>query len=69
MEHPLQVDELPHTDTPPAIIAEPAPAAPALAAAAPLPPLLDLSASDVLFLKPGVASTRIACRRPTSARD
>jgi len=53
MEHPLQVEELPHTGTPPAIVGEPASAAPALTAAAPLPPLPDLPASDVLFLKPG----------------
>jgi FAD/FMN-containing dehydrogenase len=51
MEHPLQVEE--HAGTPPAIVAEPAPAAPAPTAAAPLPPLPDLPASDVLFLKPG----------------
>jgi hypothetical protein len=51
MEHPLQVEE--HAATPPAIVAEPAPAAPAPTAAAPLPPLPDLPASDVLFLKPG----------------
>jgi FAD/FMN-containing dehydrogenase len=53
MEHPLQVDELPHPDTPPPLVAEPAPAPLAAAAAAPLPPLPDLGASDVLFLKPG----------------
>ena len=53
MEHPLQVEELPHTDTPPAIVVEPAPAPVPRAAATPLPPLPDLSASDALFLEPG----------------
>jgi FAD/FMN-containing dehydrogenase len=51
MEHPLRVDELPHTDNPPAVAAEPSPAPPAAPAAA-LPPLPDLSASDALFLRP-----------------
>jgi FAD/FMN-containing dehydrogenase len=51
MEHPLRVDELPNTDTPPALTAEPPPTS--LAAAAPaLPPLPNLSAGDVLFLRP-----------------
>ena len=50
MEHPLRVEELPHADTPPAVTAEPPPAP--MAAAAPLPPLPDLSSSDVLFLRP-----------------
>ena len=51
MEHPLRVDELSHTDTPPAVTAEPLPTP--LAALAPaLPPLPNLSASDVLFLQP-----------------
>jgi FAD/FMN-containing dehydrogenase len=54
MEHPLQVDELAHTDNPPAVMIEPAPAPAPLAAApvAPLPPLPNLPASDVLFLRP-----------------
>ena len=55
MEHPLQVEELAHADTPPAIVAEPAPPPPALTAAALLSPLPNLPASDVLFLQPGDA--------------
>ncbi len=51
MEHPLRVDELPHSDTPPAATAEPQPA-PLDAPAPTLPPLPNLSASDVLFLRP-----------------
>jgi FAD/FMN-containing dehydrogenase len=51
MEHPLRVDELPHTENPPAITAE-LPPAPLAAPAAALPPLPNLSASDVLFLRP-----------------
>jgi FAD/FMN-containing dehydrogenase len=51
MEHPLRVEELPHFDTPPALIAEP-PAQEAAARAAPLPPLPNLPTNDVLFLKP-----------------
>lgn len=52
MEHPLRVDELPHAETPPALTAEPPPAPLAAAGPAPLPPLPNLPASDVLFLKP-----------------
>jgi FAD/FMN-containing dehydrogenase len=52
MEHPLRVEELTHTDTPPPVNAEPPPAPMAAAIAAPLPPLPNLPASDVLFLKP-----------------
>ena len=52
MEHPLQVEELPHADTPLAITAEPPPAPLAAAGPAPLPPLPDLPSSDVLFLTP-----------------
>ncbi len=51
MEHPLQVDELPRSDNPPARQAE----AVSLQAAedtAPLPPLPDLPASDALLLTP-----------------
>jgi len=57
MEHPLQVDELTHLDNPPAVVVEPAPAPAPLAAAAapPLPPLPNLPASDVLFLRPSDA--------------
>jgi FAD/FMN-containing dehydrogenase len=51
MEHPLRVDELPHTGNPPAVTAEPPPA-PLAAPAAALPPLPNLSASEVLFLRP-----------------
>ena len=51
MEHPLRVDELPRTDNPPAVTAEPPPA-PQAAPAPALPPLPNLSASDVLFLRP-----------------
>jgi FAD/FMN-containing dehydrogenase len=52
MEHPLQVEELPHADTPPAVTAEPPPAPVAAAGPVPLPPLPDLPSSDVLFLTP-----------------
>jgi FAD/FMN-containing dehydrogenase len=52
MEHPLRVEELPHTETPPAVTAEPPPAPMAMDGGAPLPPLPDLASSDVLFLKP-----------------
>src|ERR1700749_1280197 len=52
MEHPLRVEDLPHTDTPPDVTAEPPPAPMAMDGGVPLPPLPDLPSSDVLFLKP-----------------
>jgi FAD/FMN-containing dehydrogenase len=52
MEHPLRVEELPHADTPPAVKAEPPPAPMAADGHAALPPLPNLPASDVLFLRP-----------------
>jgi FAD/FMN-containing dehydrogenase len=57
MEHPLRVDEFDPSETPPSVGAEPAAAAPPppAAASAPLPPLPNLPASDVLFLKPSDA--------------
>src|SRR4030081_2547658 len=53
MEHPLQVEELSPSEAPPSVAAE-SPAADASPAAAgtPLPPLPNLAASEVLFLKP-----------------
>jgi FAD/FMN-containing dehydrogenase len=58
MEHPLQVDELPHTGTPPAMQAEAPVSLQAAKDAPPLPPLPDLPATDVLFLKPSDAHYR-----------
>jgi FAD/FMN-containing dehydrogenase len=55
MEHPLQVDELPGADNPPATQAEPPVALQAAKDAVPLPPLPDVSASDVLLLRPSDA--------------
>ena len=55
MEHPLQVDELPQGDNPPAMQAEAPLALQAAPAAAPLPPLPDVAASDVLLLTPSDA--------------
>jgi FAD/FMN-containing dehydrogenase len=57
MEHPLRVEEFSPSEAPPAVGAEPP--APELlvteAARAPLPPLPNLAASDVQFLKPSDA--------------
>src|SRR6201995_397835 len=58
MEHPLQVDELPGTGNPPATQAEPPVALQAAKDTAPLPPLPDVSASDVLLLTPSDAHYR-----------
>lgn len=55
MEHPLRVDEFDPSETPPSVAVQDAvPPAPATASA-PLPPLPNLPASDVLFLKPSDA--------------
>jgi FAD/FMN-containing dehydrogenase len=58
MEHPLQVDELPHTDNPSAVQAEAPIALEAAVDAAPLPPLPDLAPGDVLLLTPSDAHYR-----------
>jgi FAD/FMN-containing dehydrogenase len=55
MEHPLQVDELPHSDTPPARQADAPATLQAAADDAPLPPLPDVAPSDVLLLQPSDA--------------
>src|SRR5208337_1518285 len=53
MEHPLRVDEFRPSDAPPTAAAEDEIAPPlAEAAATPLPPLPNLPASDVQFLRP-----------------
>lgn len=53
MEHPLRVEEFSPADAPPTVAAEPPAEVSATAAAgAPLPPLPNLAASEVLFLKP-----------------
>src|ERR1700759_2034178 len=58
MEHPVQFDELPHTDTPPAVQAEPPVTLQGAADAAPLPPLPDVDPGDVLLLTPSDAQYR-----------
>jgi FAD/FMN-containing dehydrogenase len=55
MEHPLQVDELPGTDNPPAKRADAPLSLQAAADVAPLPPLPDVSPDDVLLLTPSDA--------------
>ena len=52
MEHPLQVEEFSPADTPRVAAAVQAAAPLSLTGAAPLPPLPDIPASDVLFLRP-----------------
>src|SRR3984893_11627129 len=52
MEHPLQVEEFSPADAPRVAAAMPAAAPLALTEAAPLPPLPDIPASEVLFLSP-----------------
>jgi FAD/FMN-containing dehydrogenase len=52
MEHPLQVEEFSPADAPRVTAAVRAAAPLSLTDAAPLPPLPDIPASDVLFLKP-----------------
>jgi hypothetical protein len=69
MEHPLQVEELPHADTPPAVTAEPPPAPVAAAGPVPLPPLPDLPSSDVLFLTLRTRSIAPIWRPPIPARN